>query len=1005
MDNNENSLREITVSTYKKDGSYCVKEGSVDLYISRRAVNIGSIIEESPIFFRSFEKGCVIPSLNYKDKGYVFWYFIMKYNSDEAELAESESVLTEEQKRAFIEMTPAAPFYFTPGTDENNRFNDSLVSWYQVEEIRSLAMGGDDAQSETVFDVQQAGETLTVDCINEIYTYSTGDMYRVQSGSVNVFVGCSYSLEKKKMFCLTTVEQGGVIPSFGYRDAGGTKWYFKIAAAKNQAELIKLPTRASEANEKALLEQVGVLLGTGGYNDSITEWYNTKAIKPIIAPQEGEDFDIENVSLKPHYIEGSIPVFKAVSYACFKANIAHYSEEELLLCCGDGQLSVEKIAEFSHFICRKIVLEDGWWKNDCGPIIGEIDGVPVACAPKGGGKYTIYYGNNDGDAADDELLTPEIARKIHPAAYSIGRTVPPNSLSKKELFAFCKKSVNKGDLTAVIILGLVGALIGILLPTLNQKIYDDYIPLGNYSQLIQICVVIGSFMIGNFFFGVVKNISEYRISSRIAYDLQNAAIYRSFYLPEKFFRQHDSADLAQRILQIDEAVSAYTNLIIVSGMAFIFNFLYLFRMFKYSKKLTWAAIAMMLVYAALLFFMNISASKKEKKIVSANGEANGKLYQFLCAIDKIRMAGAEERAVQRYSKPLREREVEKIKKGRIMSLSEALRAVATTLFSMVLYYIMIKKKVDLSIGNFTAFNTAFGAFSAALMTMMERIAEVYASGANVERIMPVFQCEPEYATDKGKNKQTIQTLTGRIKVSDVSFAYSEGGPMVLKGLSMDIEPGDYVGIVGRSGCGKSTLFKLLLGFENPTGGKILIDGKNLTEIDKKSYRRNLGVVLQNGKLINGSIQENITITAPNAKYADVKKVIEAVGLADDIAQMPMGVNTMLNENSNTISGGQQQRILIARAIIGNPKLILLDEATSALDNITQKAVCDTLDRIDATKIVIAHRLSTVQKCNKIFVLDGGRIVESGSYEELMHRKGLFAEMAARQLVNGETDDD
>ena len=164
-------------------------------------------------------------------------------------------------------------------------------------------------------------------------------------------------------------------------------------------------------------------------------------------------------------------------------------------------------------------------------------------------------------------------------------------------------------------------------------------------------------------------------------------------------------------------------------------------------------------------------------------------------------------------------------------------------------------------------------------------------------------------------------------------------------------------------------------------------------------------MLQNGKLINGSIQENITITAPNAKYADVKKVIEAVGLADDIAQMPMGVNTMLNENSNTISGGQQQRILIARAIIGNPKLILLDEATSALDNITQKAVCDTLDRIDATKIVIAHRLSTVQKCNKIFVLDGGRIVESGSYEELMHRKGLFAEMAARQLVNGETDDD
>lgn len=1000
MENNENGKRDESLSTYKKDGSYYVKEGSVDLYVSKRAVNIGSIIDESPIFFCSFEKGSVIPALNYKDKGYVFWYFIIKLNSDGSQLEERADVLSEEEKQRFIEATPAAPFYFDQSTDVGNRFNDGLVSWYQTEEIRALAYESMEDKAENA---AQQDESLYINCENELYTYTSDDMYLVQSGSVNVFVGCSYSLKKKKLFCIASVGQGRIIPSFGYCDAGGTKWYFKIAASKSSAQLVKFEGKASESAKREFLELAGVSYEDENYTNAITEWYNSRSIKPIITPQV--DVDMGAVTLKPYYIDGSIPLFKAVSYACFKSNIAHYSEERLRLYCGDDELTVEKISELSHFICRKVVLENGWWKSDCGPIVGEIDDIPVACAPKGGGKYTIYYSNGSENGVEDKLLTPEIAKQIQPEAYSIGCTVPAKALSKRDVFEFCKKSVSRTDMMAVVVLGFAAALIGILLPSLNKKIYDDYIPLGNYAQLVQICVVIASFMIGKFFFGVVQNISEYRISSRIAYDLQNAAIYRSFYLPEKFFREHDSADLAQRILQIDEAVTAYTNLFVVSGLAFVFSFLYLFKMFKYSKKLTWAAIIMMLLYAALLFFMYMSAAKKEKKIAEANGEASGVLYQFICAIDKIRMAGAEERAAHRYIIPVRTKEVEKIRKNRMTSLSEAFKAVGVTIFSMVLYYIMIKKKVDLTVGNFTAFNSALGSFTVALMTLIEHITEARAADANVERIMPVFRCEPEYAVSKDKSSQMIQKLTGRIKIDNLSFAYSDGGPMVLKGINMTIEPGDYVGIVGKSGCGKSTLIKLLLGFENPTGGKILIDGKNLAEIDKKSYRRNLGVVLQNGKLINGSIQENITITAPKAKLADVKKAIKAVGLADDIAQMPMGVNTMLNENSSTISGGQQQRILIARAIIGDPKLILLDEATSALDNITQKAVCDTLDAIDATKIVIAHRLSTVQKCNKIVVLDDGKIVESGSYDELMRKKGLFAEMAARQLVNGATEDD
>lgn len=1005
MDNTEKDLQEIIVRTYKKDGAYRVSRGSVDIYVAKRAVNIGSIIDESPIYLCSVGQGTYIPSYNYKDKGYVYWYFIIKCDQEKAELSESETGLTDAEKLSFVEKTPASPFVYDASISAGNEFNDSLMSWYQVEEIRAMNMSGEESADEAAAEHTTA-EVVAVDCINELYTYNSGSVYYVKSGSVNIFVGNSYSLEKRKLFCLTTVEQGERIPTFGYRDAGGTKWYFKIAASKSRAELVKLSERSAEEDEKKLLGSASIecsVMGAGqSYNELITEWYNAKSIKPIIDPTAGEKFDISNVSLKPHYIEGNDPVFKAVSYACYKCNIAHHSEEEMLLYCGD-KLTVENIAEFSHFICRRIILEDGWWKNDCGPIIGRIDDEPVACVPCGGGKYRIYYSSSD--SADDEILTPKTAEKIYPSAYSLGRTLPGKKLTGKDLFEFCRHSINARDVSMVVIFALAGAIIGVLLPTLNQKIYDDYIPLGNYAQLVQICVVISSFMIGNLFFGIVKNISEYRIGSRLGYDLQNATIYRSFYLPEKFFREFDSADIAQRILQIDEIAAVYTNLFVISGLAFIFAFAYLFKMFSYTSKLSWAALGMLAVYAALLYFMSISTLKREKNIIRANGEANSRVYQYLCAIDKIRMAGAEERAAQKYIMPIREQETAKIKRGRILSLSESLKAVGITVFSMILYYVIVNKKLDLSIGNFTAFNAAFGAFSSALLSVVDGISEVYRMKPSVERIMPIYEVRPEYAAEENKNHQTISMLTGRIKLEDLSFAYSEGGPMVLKGLNMSIEPGDYVGIVGKSGCGKSTLFKLLLGFETPTAGKIMVDGKNLAEIDKKSYRRKLGVVLQNGKLINGSIQENITITAPNAKLQDVKEVIKAVGLEDDIKHMPMGINTMLNENSGTISGGQQQRILIARALIGNPSVILLDEATSALDNITQKAVCDTLDGINATKIVIAHRLSTIQKCNKIFVLDGGKVIETGSYKELMEKKGLFAEMAARQLVNGDTDDD
>jgi len=219
---------------------------------------------------------------------------------------------------------------------------------------------------------------------------------------------------------------------------------------------------------------------------------------------------------------------------------------------------------------------------------------------------------------------------------------------------------------------------------------------------------------------------------------------------------------------------------------------------------------------------------------------------------------------------------------------------------------------------------------------------------------------------------------------------------VLDDISLKVCPGEYVAIVGKTGCGKSTLMRILLGFETPQKGAVFYDGRDLSRIDLKSLRRHIGTVMQNGKLFTGDIFSNITIVAPWLTIDDAWEAAEIAGLADDIRRMPMGMQTLISEGQGGVSGGQRQRILIARAVAPKPKILMFDEATSALDNLTQRQVSEALDRMDCTRIVIAHRLSTIRQCNRIIVLDKGKIIEDGTYDELIAQNGSFAELVARQ---------
>lgn len=834
------------------------------------------------------------------------------------------------------------------------------------------------------------------------YTESEADAIRVLSGTARVYIVPWKKEQSGRKVLLKTVEEGKMFPSLYYTDINYQNWRFAIQSKAGTLKLEIMPEHSTKILQKRFLKETSITtFEEEGYESSLVNYYIKEDAKDEARIMRDEqnaasfnkassDAMVRALKGKENIaVESESELYRTAAWVCRVCKQKIAPEERLRAIYGKA-FTIPDIISASNMICREIVLEPDWFRDDCGVLIGKMDGQSVACAPKARGQYHIFYGQT----GKSEKLRKEIAEKIEPRVFCVGRTLPVKSLDLKALFRFGMKSIQGKDILLVLLLGMAGTLIGILLPTLNQKVYDEYIPLGNYAHLIQFCTVIASFMIGNLFFTVVKNLMDFRIACKVGYDMQNAVYHRVLHLPESFFRNYDSADLAHRIMSAGSMANKMTQSIVVTGFSALLSSMYFVRMLTYSAKLTFIALLMVLVLALATWLISSRSIRYEKNIEMYDGKATARLYQYLSGIDKLRMAGVEDRSIYEYLVPFSSKQMETIKKTRLSALASVLNGTASYVFSMVLYWLIIKKNMNLSMGSFIAFNSAFGSLSNTLLQLVQTGLELYDLKPAYDRLKPVFLAIPEYEEDKGIPEE----LEGGVTVENVTFSYSAEGAEVLKNLSLDIKPGEYVGIVGPSGCGKSTLFKLLLGFETPDTGRVCFDDHDLKSMNKKALRKKMGVVLQNGKLIAGSIFENITITNSHAGAADVDKVIEAVGLRDDIENMPMGIHTIVSESSGTISGGQQQRILIARAIFNRPSILLFDEATSALDNLTQAMVCESLDQMHITRIVIAHRLSTIKNCDRILVINNGSLLEEGDYDTLMSQKGLFYQMACRQMA-------
>ena len=665
---------------------------------------------------------------------------------------------------------------------------------------------------------------------------------------------------------------------------------------------------------------------------------------------------------------------------------------------------VAAIARASHVHVRHVTLRGKWWRSDGGPLLAYLDEEhrPIALL-FGGGRY-IAVDPRDGSRTP---VYRRLGERISPRAYSFVRPLPETRTSSLiELVRFAIRPY-RGMILGMMALAAVSALLGMLVPVAHRIIIDLAIPDANMQLLYQLAAGLAAMAIGQTATSFAHQLQSLRLSTRVTADLQAGTLDRLLRLPGRFFREFSSGDLMNRTMMVSEVSGEVGGTALSAVLSGAMSLLNLLLCFYYSPPL--ALLALTVAAVTSLFTATIAwmIRRQALELERLGGKFFGFTVQLVMGVAKLRVAGAEQRAfnqwAQRYAEQLR-------LTSRIQQLNDwstLINQFIKTASLAALFYFAVRMLSPaagrdplavtagtlLTMGTFLAFRAAFDSLVGGITSLSNTIVDITDSLAKRNLIRPLLEAKPE--TDATRSDPG--RLSGQVVVSNVVFRYRADGPLVLDEVSLRAEPGSFIAIVGPSGCGKSTLLRILLGFETPESGTVYFDNQDLAGLDLAAVRRQIGSVLQSGRINAGSILENITVGV----NADIEEIMEAVvdsGMAIDLDQMPMGIQTVVSEGGSNLSGGQRQRLLIARALVADPRILIFDEATSALDNRTQQVVAASVQRRQATRVVVAHRLSTIRHADRIFVMQAGRVVQQGSYAELIQQEGLFRRMVARQTT-------
>ena len=652
---------------------------------------------------------------------------------------------------------------------------------------------------------------------------------------------------------------------------------------------------------------------------------------------------------------------------------------------------VRLIARASRVRERKVSLKGEWWTEDISALLGFLDdGSPVAIIPVGPRKYKLV---NPADGSQYEI-TEASAAHIRKDAYTFYKPLPYEPVNFYQLFKFGLREC-KRDIWTIFIVGLIGGLLGLLVPYFTGLIFKDIIPSSDRSQLNQLVYILIASAFATALFQVTRSIASLRVEGKLNSTVQAGIWDRLLKLPVPFFRDYTTGNLAVRALGVDQMLQLVTGVALTTIITSIFSSLNFFMLYYYDSSLAiWATILIFIVLGVIVFF-EYSKLKYLRRSQVLTQNLSGLSYQLITGMSKIRVGGAERNAFSEWSKIFASERENDFKSGLVQNRLSVFFSFIPIVAMMFIFIniAFVKDGGTMDTGTFIGFNSAFTIFLTSMIALGQSLSSLMETVPIYENLRPIIETLPEV----DDNKPEANPLKGEVEMSNIVFKYSKDAPEVLKGVSLKASPGEFVAVVGPSGAGKSTMFRMLLGFDKPKSGAVFYDGVDLSTLDLQSVRRQFGVVLQEGKLIPGPILTNI-IGSSNLTIDDAWEAAEMAGIADDIKKMPMGMFTLIDDEADTISGGQKQRIMIARAIVHKPKIILFDEATSALDNISQDIVTDSVEKLNATRLVIAHRLSTVINADRLYVIDEGEVVEEGTYKELMAKKGKFYELAKRQLV-------
>ncbi|WP_328391604.1 NHLP bacteriocin export ABC transporter permease/ATPase subunit [Streptomyces sp. NBC_00400] len=651
---------------------------------------------------------------------------------------------------------------------------------------------------------------------------------------------------------------------------------------------------------------------------------------------------------------------------------------------------VERIAVSSRIRTRAVRLQGRWWRTDTGPLVGHRakSGAPVALLWRRGRYEAVNPASGlrmriDKDNAD----------AFEPRAVMFYRPLPERPMSLWRLMLFSLRG-SRLDLRNLALAGLVTVGLGALVPLATGKVLGEYVPSADKSLIVQVSLAVIITSVVSAAFMLLQNLTVLRMEGRIESALQPAVWDRLLRLPTKFFTERSTGELASAAMGISAIRRVLSGLGPVAVQATTVGAMNLVMLLLYSVPLAMAAIAMLLVIGAVFLAMGLWELRWQRRLVTLGNKLNNQAFQTLRGLPKLRVAAAESFAYAAWAREFaRSRELQQ-KAGRIKNLTTVLNAVYLPVCSLIMFMLLAgPARGSMSAASFLTFNTAV----TMLLTSVTQITGAFISAAAAmpmfEQIKPVLDEKPEV---RGASAQP-GALSGGIEAKKLSFRYTEDGPLVLDDVSFQVRPGEFVAVVGPSGCGKSTLLRLLIGFDKPTSGHVLYDGQDLAALDQAAVRRQCGVVLQNAQPLTGSILDCIC-GAESFTQEEAWAAAEMAGLAEDIKRMPMGLHTMIS-GGGAISGGQRQRLMIAQALVRRPRILFFDEATSALDNETQRIVIDSTRKLSASRLVIAHRLSTVMDADRVIVMADGRIVEQGAPAELLaDTGGRLHDLVRRQMT-------